>query len=101
MEFLAHINSLKGSMTLRCLFVWMDSCYSGNVVAGMAPLRHQLSCKSTTYHPIFEPISSGLFLWGVFRPNQPRDWGSYLAPIDDELVALANGIPTYDCINQQ
>jgi hypothetical protein len=40
-------------------------------------------------------------LGSIPGPNQPRDWGSYLAPIDDELVALANGIPTYDCIDQQ
>jgi hypothetical protein len=40
-------------------------------------------------------------LGSIPGPNQPRDWGSYLAPIDDKLVDLANGIPTYDCINQQ
>jgi hypothetical protein len=34
-------------------------------------------------------------------PNQPRDWGSYLAPVDDELVTLANGVPTYDCVDQE
>ena len=40
-------------------------------------------------------------LGSIPGPNQPRDWGSYLAPVDDELVDLANGIPTYDSVDQQ
>ena len=31
-------------------------------------------------------------------PKQPLDWGSFLAPVDDELATLAHGVVTYDCV---
>ena len=40
-------------------------------------------------------------LGSIPGPNQPRDWGSYLALVDDELVSLANGIPTYDSVDRR
>jgi hypothetical protein len=52
--------------------------------------------------PNIRPHLESVIPLGVIPgPNQPRDWGSYTAPVDDELVTLANGIPTYDCVDQQ
>jgi hypothetical protein len=51
--------------------------------------------------PNIRPHLESLVPLGVIPgPNSPRDWGSYTAPVDDELVNLANGIPTYDCVDQ-
>jgi hypothetical protein len=34
-------------------------------------------------------------------PKPPRDWRSFLVPVDDELACLAHGLVTYDCVAKE
>lgn len=36
----------------------------------------------------------------ISGPKAPKDAGSFLAPFDDELVDLANGVRTYNCVDE-
>ena len=41
-----------------------------------------------------------MFLGTIPGPRALKDAGSFLAPFDDELVELANGVWTYDCVDK-